>query len=503
MPIRRLITTLLLTVACLIAARIGRVAADEEERTWTDSTGKHKVVARFVELDGTTVVLRREDGKTVRVPLSRLSDTDQRAANAAATRTRSAATTVATQDAEVGEVSSDWPSWRGPNRDGISRETGLLKSWPADGPRELWRANGFGGGMSSLAVADGRLFTMGNVGGGTKLIAADVNGGEVLWQTQVGGGSAPNCTPTVDGDLVFGLSHAGDLLCANAKTGAEVWRKNYPRDFGGKMMSGWGYSESPLVDGDKLIVTPGSPRAMMAALDKRTGRVIWQSAMPRNVGSAGQDGAGYSSVVISNAAGEKQYVQLVGRGVISVDAGTGKLLWGYNRIANGTANVPTPLVKGDYVFASSGYNDGGSALLKVTRSRGGDMSPQEVYYKRNNELQNHHGGMVLIGDHVYMGHGHNNGFPVCFDLMTGRDMWRPGRGPGGGSAAVVSADGHLYFRYESGVMALIEATPERYNLKSSFKIAIKNGQSWPHPVVSDGRLYLRDQNDLICYGIRQ
>ena len=501
MHFRRAIVLLLTVATCLVAARIGRVVAEEGRRTWTDSTGKHEVVARFVELDGTTVVLRRNDGKTVRVPLARLSDADQRAANEAAARIRTASRVVASQDAEVGETSSDWPSWRGPNRDGISRETGLLKSWPADGPQELWRTNGFGGGFSSLTIADGRLFTMGNAGG-TKLIAADINRGQVLWRAQVGGGSAPNCTPTVDSNLVFGLSHGGDLLCANVKTGAEVWRKNFPADFGGKMMSGWGYSESPLVDGDKLIVTPGSQSAMIAALDKRTGAVLWRSAMPRNVGSAGKDGAGYSSVVISNAAGVKQYVQLVGRGVISVDANTGQLLWGYNRIANGTANVPTPLVKGDYVFASSGYGDGGSALLKVTRSRGGNISPQEVYYKRNNELQNHHGGMILIGDHVYMGHGHNNGFPVCFDLLTGRDMWRPGRGPGGGSAAVVSADGHLYFRYESGVMALIEATPERYNLKGSFKIAIKNGQSWSHPVVSDGRLYLRDQNEMICYDVR-
>jgi outer membrane protein assembly factor BamB len=178
------------------------------------------------------------------------------------------------------------------------------------------------------------------------------------------------------------------------------------------------------------------------------------------------------------------------------------MLWGYNRIANGTANVPTPIVTGDFVLCSSGYGEGGAALLRLVGSRG-QVDAQEVWYKNSNDLQNHHGGMILVGDHVYMGHGHNNGFPVCFDLESGRDAWRPGRGPGTGSAAVVFADGHLYFRYDNAVMALIEATPASYNLKGSFKIGIKNGQSWPHPVIADGRLYLRDQHEMLCYDIRK
>jgi len=224
--------------------------------------------------------------------------------------------------------------------------------------------------------------------------------------------------------------------------------------------------------------------------------------MPPMPGPAGQDGAGYSSVVVSRAAGVKQYVQLVGRGVIGVDAETGKFLWGYNRVANTTANIPTPIVSGDLVFCSSGYSDGGSALLRLTGSRG-KVNVREIWYKPAKDLQNHHGGMILIGDHVYMGHGHNNGFPVCFDLKTGKDVWRPGRGPGTGSAAAVYADGHLYFRYENGTMALIEATPKKYELKGKFDIAINNGQSWAHPVVFDGRLYLRDQDEIICYDIRK
>lgn len=397
----------------------------------------------------------------------------------------------------------DWHQWRGPERNGISTETNLLDSWPSSGPPVAWQVQGLGAGYSSIAISDGRLFTMGKFGDETRLIARDAETGKRIWETRVGsGGNEPNCTPTVDGDLVFALSFAGDLICAETRSGREVWRLNFERDFGGKMMSQWGYSESPLVDGDRLIVTPGAPNAMMAALDKRTGRLIWRTSLPPNPGPAGQDGAGYSSIVISEARGTKQYVQLVGRGLIGVDASSGDLLWGYNQIANGTANVPTPIVSGDYVFCSSGYDDGGSVLIELRGSKR-RLTAREVYYKPARELQNHHGGMILVGDHVYMGHGHNNGFPVCLDLKTGKDRWRPGRGAGTGSAAVVCADGHLYFRYEDGMMALVEATPEEYRLKGKFRIGINNGRSWAHPVIQNGKLYLRDQHELICYDIQK
>lgn len=401
--------------------------------------------------------------------------------------------------ASAAKPETGWPSWRGPNRDGISQETGLLDKWPAGGPKLLWQAEGLGSGYSSVSIADEKIFTMGRRDRQCYLIALELDGGKELWATKVGGGS-PNCTPTVDGDLVYALSRNGDLICAKTDTGREVWRKNYPRDFGGKMMSGWGYSESPLVDGDRLICTPGSNRAMMAALDKKTGRVIWRCAMPGNTGNRGRDGAGYSSVVISNGGGVKQYIQLVGRGVISVDAKTGKLLWGYNRVANGTANVPTPIVKGDYVFCSSGYGTG-SALLKIVK-RGRSVQAVEQYFLSARVLQNHHGGMILVGDHVYCGHGHNKGFPICIEMKTGRVKWGGRiRGPGGGSAAIVYADGHLYFRYENGTMALIEATPKAYRLKGSFQLAVKHDRSWPHPVIYDGKLFLRDQQSLMCYDI--
>jgi outer membrane protein assembly factor BamB len=298
------------------------------------------------------------------------------------------------------------------------------------------------------------------------------------------------------------LSFEGDLLCAESKTGKELWRTSLPEDFGGKMMSGWGYSESPLVDGDRLVVTPGAQDAMMAALNKRTGQVLWKTAMAPNPGPAGKDGSGYSSIVLSRADGVKQYVQLVGRGLIGVKADSGELLWKYNRVANSTANVPTPIVSGDFVFCSSGYVDGGSALLRL-KNTGREMEATEVWYRRSKDLQNHHGGMIQLGDQIYFGHGHNNGFPICFDWKSGLERWRPGRGAGTGSAAIVAADGHLYFRYENGVMTLIEATPKEYRLKGKFQIGINNGKSWPHPVIYKGHLYLRDQQELICYDLRK
>ena len=348
------------------------------------------------------------------------------------------------------------------------------------------------------------------------------------------------------------------------------------------MMSGWHYSESPLVDGEKLIVTPGGKDAALVALNKKTGATIWKTELP-DLGSKGTDGAGYTGAVISNAAGVRQYVQLLGRGVVGVSAADGKLLWFYNRIANGTANIPTPLAWGDYVFCSTGYG-AGAALLTIsktataqqaapaqdetkiaeltkklaalnadlaqrrdarskterdspeynkadaavqalkpdlaraeealTTARGGAAAPlgrvtgspveaQEQYFLNASTFQNHHGGMIRLGDYIYAGTGHNNGFPICLDWKTGKVVWNKDRGPGKESAAIVAADGNLYFRYQNAVMALIEATPDGYHQKGAFPLASHNGESWSHPVVHGGRLYLRDQDNLLCYDLRK
>ncbi len=308
----------------------------------------------------------------------------------------------------------------------------------------------------------------GGAAGNCRVVCLDEQTGKLLWSQQVGSGD-PNCTPTIDGDRVYALGRNGELACLDSAMARSSGPRISTRDFGGNMMSGWGYSESPLVDGDKLLCTPGARDAMIVALDKKTGDTVWKGAAPDDLGANGTDGAGYSSIVISHGAGVKQYVQLVGRGIVSFRAEDGKFLWNYNRVANQVANIPTPLVEGDYVFASTGYQ-AGAALLELQK-RGEGVAAKEVYFLPGNKVQNHHGGMVLLGDYVYMGNGHNNGFPLCLELKTGKIMWSGGRGAGTGSAAVLEADGELYFRYQDGVMALIEANPEKYVLKGKFKLA--------------------------------
>jgi outer membrane protein assembly factor BamB len=399
-------------------------------------------------------------------------------------------------------VPGDWPQWRGPNRDGISKETGLLKVWPEGGPKLLWNSKkvnanqGIGAGYSSVAIADGRVFTMGDRKGKGCVFALDAETGKELWATTISTNRDPNSTPTVDGNHVYVLTRQGELACLSASDGSILWRCNYGKELKGNMMSGWGYSESPLVDGEKLICTPGGDEAGVVALDKHTGKVIWKAPI-KNAG-----GSGYASVVVSEAGGIRQYITLFGRCIAGVAAADGRFLWRYDRIANSTANIPTPIVYGDLVFCSTGYGIG-SALLRLSRVNSGIIVKEE-YFLGGNKLQNHHGGVVLLEGHVYGGHGHNAGFPFCLNLKTGKMAWGPERGPGDGSAAVVYADGNLYFRYENGVMALVEATPEGYHVKSHFQLPGYTGTpSWPHPVVAHGRLYIRGNDVLLCYDLRK
>lgn len=477
---------------------------DDEVRVWTDSSGKFTIKARLVENKNGTVVLENENGKQVKVPLQRLSAVDQKYLKEL-TRlkysNKEGSSEESSNDQGALPVSTEWPSWRGTDRSGVSSEKGLLQSWPSDGPELLWTGSGFGRGMSSVVVADGKVFTLGQLAGKQCIVCASTSG-DVLWSTPFAGNGEPNCTPAYDDGMVYGLGRNGTLACVRASDGEIVWTVDFPSKFGGQMMSQWGFSESPLIDGDRLICTPGGERAMIAALDKKTGKVIWTTPM-QNGGQRGKDGAGYSSIVISNAGGVKQYVTLVGRGVIGVEAKSGRPLWQYEKVANGTANVPTPIVSGDYVFCSSGYNDGGSALLQL-RKQQNTFSVREVYYYRSNEVQNHHGGMVLIDGHVYMGHGHNKGFPLCMELKTGKVKWGGRlRGEGDGSAAIVAADGQIYFRYEDGKMALVEANPNEYKVNGAFTLPIRNGKSWPHPVVVGGKLYIRCQDQLACFDVKK
>jgi outer membrane protein assembly factor BamB len=399
-------------------------------------------------------------------------------------------------------AAKEWPNFRGPNWDGKSTETGLLKSWPPAGPPLLWETKGLGTGYSSVSIADGKIFTMGDREGGQWVIALDFATREELWAERIGGPwetrPGSRCTPTVDGKLVYASGTYGDLLCLETETGKRRWSKNLKTDFGGKMMSRWGYSESPLIDGDKLLCTPGAKDAAIVALDKKTGRTIWKAAIP-DLGERGNDGAGYCSVVIAEICGIRQYLQMMGRGVVAVACDDGRFLWGYNRIANTVANIPMPVVHGNYVFCTTSYKTG-SALLKIVPS-GNGLKAEEIYFLGPRDFENHHGGVILLDGYLYGGDGQNRGAPVCLDMMTGDIKWK--EDPiGERSAALLYADGHLYFRYEKGLVALVEATPERLNVKSTFKISGK-GPSWPHPVILDGKLYLRYDDVLYCYDVRE
>lgn len=386
----------------------------------------------------------------------------------------------------------DWPQFRGPNRDDLSRETGLLKEWPREGPEQLWKSSGIGSGYSSVSIAGNRIYTLGNKGNITNLHVLDRETGKLLWSVPVGkAGGNLGCTPTVDGDRVFTIGQAGDLACVDTTTKKIVWRKNFVTDFAGKF-GGWQYCESPLVDGDKLVCTPGGKEAILATFDKKTGEVLWKTPSP-----FGEHTAGYASIVVANVGNVRQYVQLTQGGLLGVSAKDGKVLWSYEKLGRNTANIPTPIVLGDHVFSSAGYGKG-AALLKLVPD-GDGIDAREVYFKR--ELTNKHGGLLIVGDHVY-GDSDDRGLPFCAEVKTGKVLWRrTTKGRSGGSAAVTYADGHLYFLYQEGDVALVKASADSYQEVGRFKVKA-GGQAWAHPVVAGGKLYLRGNDVLYCYDVK-
>jgi outer membrane protein assembly factor BamB len=397
-----------------------------------------------------------------------------------------------------------WPTFRGPGRTAVSPDTGLLKQWPESGPPLVWESPGCGRGYSSLAIAGGRIFTLGDGSSLASdadeyLLAFDQNDGKLLWMTKTGPAwesgqpswQSSRSTPTVDGERVYVVSPHGELVCCESASGKELWRKNLKKDLGGKKADGWGYSESVLVDGDWVICTPGGTSATLVALNKVTGDLVWKTVRPDD------RGAGHASIVIAMIGGTKVYVQSTGSGPMGVSADGGKLLWTYD-IDRTTAVIPTPIVRGDLVFVTAGYGRGG-ALLKQVPGEGGIRI--EELYPLSPKLGNKHGGVVLVGDYLY-GDSEDKGVPFCAELMTGEVKWQQ-RGPGRGSAAVCAADGCVYFRFADGTVALVKATPEGYEELGKFK-AQGSGErpSWAHPVVVGGMLYLREGDRLLCYDVR-
>ena len=387
---------------------------------------------------------------------------------------------------ESAAQSSDWPQWRGPNRDGISKETGLLKRWPTNGPPQVWKATGAGKGYSSFAVVKGKLFTMGLRGDREFIVTFDVTTGKQVWATQHGGafrndrGDGPRGTPTVEGDRLYALGGNGDLSCLDVATGKLIWSKNVLTEFGGSNIR-WGISESPLVIGDKVLVNAGGRNASIVALKKTDGSVIWKSQ---------SDEAGYSSAIPLDVNGSTQVVFFTAERGVGLDLKDGRLLWEYTRPANDVANVATPIARANRVFISSDYGAGGGVVeIKA------DNKAQEVYFTK--DMRNHHSSSVLVGDYLY---GFSSAILTAMNFDTGEIAWRD-RSVGKGS--LIYADGYLYCFSENGVVGLVEATPAGYKEVSRFRIPQDSLPTWTHPVVAGGRLYLRDQDTIYAFDVRE
>lgn len=381
----------------------------------------------------------------------------------------------------------DWPQWRGTNRDGISAEKGLMKQWPSGGPARLWTATGAGDGYSSFAVVNGRLYTLGARSGTEYVMAFDTASGKKVWEVANGQrfgndrGDGPRATPTVDGDRLYAYGASGDISALELATGKVIWKKNLLRDFGGSNIT-WGLSESPLVLNDRILVNAGARGASIVALKKTDGSLIWKSQ---------DDEAGYSSAVVQETGGRRQAVFFTAERALGVDVATGKLLWSYGQVANRTANIATPIVRGNRVFLSSDYGTG-AALLELTPA-GDGLSARQVYFTR--EMRNHHASSVLIGDYLY---GFSSSILTAMKFDTGEVAWRD-RSVGKGS--VIYADERLYLFSENGVVGLAEATPAGYREHGRFQIQQGSLPTWSHPVVSGGKLFIRDQDRIYAYNV--
>ena len=385
---------------------------------------------------------------------------------------------------------TDWPQWRGPDRTGISKETGLLAQWPRSGPAVAWSAAMLGAGYGSVAVHGDRVYLQGMRNRQSVVSTLNRADGKPVWVRILGPagdndrGPGPRSTPTIDGDRVYALSETGDLACLLAANGSVVWQRNILKEFAGRNIS-WLLSESPLVDGNLVIVTPGGRGAGMVALDKMSGKTVW-------VSKELSDEAGYASPIVADVGGVRTIMTFTANAGVGVRASDGKLMWRNSQAANGTANIATPVYSDGKVFFTSSYGTGASLL--GLKAAGGEVRAQEIYFTR--DMRNHHGGVVLVNGHIY---GYNDSILTCLEFASGKMLWRD-RSVGKG--AVTYADGHLYILSENNVVGLVEATPTGYKEKGRFNITDQGWPSWSHPVVSGGRLYIRNQGTLTSYDVR-
>ncbi len=428
--------------------------------------------------------------------------------------------------ASVDAKAEDWPQWQGPNRDGKSADTGLLREWPNGGPPLAWRIDKLGGGDSGPAIAAGRVYLMSNRGDEEVVWALSEKDGSEIWVTPLGpafrqrasqGREGPGCTPTADGERLYVEGLGGNVACLQAADGKILWQRSLTEDFGGRVPM-WSYRESPLIDGDRVIVTPGGADAILVALNKLTGETIWKAKLPDGPaggseapagpgggrGGPGGGGASYASPIAIDFEGQRQYVQLTARTLIAVAASDGKFLWRYDKPANRMAiNCSTALYHEGMVFASSAYGAGGG-LVKLSKEADGSIKAEEVY--ATTDMQNHHGGMILLNGCLYGASGGNEGGAlVCLDFKTGKVLWDQRESVGRrAKGSLAFADGLLYYRMEDGTVCLIEPNPTQYVERGRFEQPDRTRlPAWSHPVIANGRLYVRDQDTLLCYNVRR
>ena len=396
----------------------------------------------------------------------------------------------------------DWPQWQGPDRNAVSKEHGLLQEWTKDGPPLVWKIKGIGGGDSAPSIAAGRIFGMGNRGEDEIVWARAETDGKELWVARLGpafksqspqGKEGPGCTPTVDGERLYVEGLGGNLACLQANDGKVLWQHSLKADFGGSVPR-WSFRESPLVDGKLVICTPGGEGATLVALDKLTGETVWKSQVPGNPKAA------YASVIAFDFEGQRQYAQLTAKAVVGVAAADGKFLWQYEPPANRMGiNCSTPIYQDGQVFAASAYGAGGG-LVKLSKEADGGVKAEEVYFSK--KMQNHHGGMIVVDGCLYGANGGNEGGSlVCLDFKTGKVLWDGQRQAPKGSVAL--ADGRLYYRTEKGALLLIEPSPKEFLERGRFDQPDRSElPAWAHPIVANGKLYVRDQEVLLCYDVK-
>jgi len=403
---------------------------------------------------------------------------------------------------------TDWPQWRGPNRDGIAAPQPLLKEWPAGGPKIKWEFRDAGVGYSGFSIRDKTLFTMGTREDGCYVISIDTNGGKMLWQTKIsratsgedyahGWGGGPRSTPTIDGDFVYALSDAGVLACLTADKGEPIWSVDFVADYDGTIPK-WGFSESVLIDGDRVIATPGGT-SFMVGFDKKTGQEVWKSQ--------GHDNAAQYVSPMKHTVGDVSfYVTASKSGLVAFDTETGKLLFQNAATGNDVAVIPTPIPFDNYVYHTSDYG-AGCVLLKLTAGENRTVQAEQVYHESTKSMQNHHGGVVLIDGVIYGATKVSGGAWMAQDVKTGEALWmermRPNR-----SGSIAYADGLLYcYNDEEATLWLVEPSRESFKKVSELKLPETtiidrgSGAIWAHPVIADGTLYLRDQELIFAFDI--